>query len=58
MALDRVGTTTCPECRETVPVFRHSRAVPGQPLAISVHFVGPTYCKGVGRHVQPDQVTR
>lgn len=59
MGLQTVGTTTCPECHATVRVFRHSWAVPGQPLAISIHWLptGAT-CPGTGRRVKPADVTR
>lgn len=57
--LQTVGTTTCPECGETVRVYRHSWAVSGRPLAISVHFLpGGAYCPGTGKRVQPADVTR
>jgi hypothetical protein len=58
MPLETVGTTTCPECQQTVRVFRSSWAVPGHPLRISLHFVGPDYCPGRGRRVTPSLVTR
>jgi hypothetical protein len=58
MPLQRVGTTTCPVCQEAVPVFRHSRAVPGWPLAVSLHFRGSDQCPGTGKRVQPVQVIR
>ncbi len=57
MALETVGTTTCPECRETVRVFRSSWAVPGRPLRISLHFAGPNYCPGQGQRVDRSAVT-
>lgn len=54
-----VGTTVCPECHTMQRVYRHSRAVPGRPLAIAVHFLsGGEYCKGTGQRVQPARVTK
>jgi hypothetical protein len=56
--LQTVGTTTCPVCETVQRVFRHSRAVPGQPLAISVHFLpGGAQCRGTGRRVARADVT-
>lgn len=61
MPLETVGTTTCPVCGQTVRVYRHSFRDPRTQryeLAVSLHFVGPTYCEGMGKRVQREAVTR
>lgn len=61
MALLTVGTVTCPECGTVQRVFRRGFIDPRTRLpiyAISLHFRGPAYCKGMGRRVKLSEVTR
>lgn len=60
MTLQRVGTTTCPSCNRTVPVFRRGFLDPRnkKPIyAISLHWKGETYCPGQGQRVPPALIT-